>query len=113
MSQRTRGLSTTRTCSSVASLRVRPCCMHSAACAVPAGGPIFHGSPVASPPPGVMSSISGRDGGLFSIIEGLLLASLLATATSGVAWLLSQGAPLALDWRSAHLAASRCLIGLL
>jgi len=52
-------------------------------------------------------------GGLFSIIEGLLLASLLATATSGVAWLLSQGAPLALDWRSAHLAASRCLIGLL
>ena len=52
-------------------------------------------------------------GGLFSIIEGLLLACLLATAASGIAWLFTQGTPQALDLRSFHVAASRCVIGLL
>jgi cytochrome b561 len=52
-------------------------------------------------------------GGLFGCIEGLLLLALLVTATTGTAWLATQGSDDALAWRGAHIVAARALIGLL
>jgi cytochrome b561 len=52
-------------------------------------------------------------GGLFATIEGLLLAALLATAGSGLAWWLLQGADAAVVWRGLHALAARTLAALL
>lgn len=56
---------------------------------------------------------ASEGGGLFGLIEGLLLVLLLATAASGVAWLLAQGSVEALDWRAHHILSARVFIGLL
>ena len=56
---------------------------------------------------------ASESGGLFGLIEGLLLALLIATAATGVAWLLTQGSVEALAWRDYHIFAARSLIGLL
>ena len=56
---------------------------------------------------------ASEGGGLFGLIEGLLLVLLVATAASGVAWLLTQGSAQALAWRDYHILAARGLIGLL
>jgi hypothetical protein len=56
---------------------------------------------------------ASEGGGLFGLIEGLLLVLLIATAVTGVAWLLTQGAPDALAWRGYHILAARGLVGLL
>lgn len=56
---------------------------------------------------------ASEGGGLFGLIEGLLLVLLLATAATGVAWLLTQGTVEALAWRGHHILAARGLIGLL
>lgn len=50
-------------------------------------------------------------GGLFGLIEGLLLVALAATAASGAAWFFQQGTPAALAWRALHVdAAHACVV---
>lgn len=56
---------------------------------------------------------AAEGGGLFGFIEGALLATLLLTAASGAAWLVTQGSGDALAWREFHLYAARSMIGLL
>jgi len=56
---------------------------------------------------------SAEGGGLFGLIEGLLLLLLLATALTGAGWLATQGSDAALAWREYHALAARGLIGLL
>jgi len=41
--------------------------------------------------------------GLFSLVQGLLLILLLASALSGIGWLLADGARSALAWREWHI----------
>lgn len=56
---------------------------------------------------------SAEGGGLFAVIEGLLLLALLAVAATGAVWYLVQGTDVALDWRAQHIVAARLLIGLI
>ncbi|RPI14345.1 MAG: cytochrome b/b6 domain-containing protein [Lysobacterales bacterium] len=56
---------------------------------------------------------ASEGGGLFGLIEGLLLVALLATGATGAAWLAAQGGELAPGWRDAHIVCARLLIGLL
>ncbi len=55
---------------------------------------------------------AAEGGGLFAVIEGLLLATLLLVAVTGAAWLVAGGSDVALDWRFAHVVGARVLIGL-
>jgi hypothetical protein len=56
---------------------------------------------------------TSEGGGLFAVIEGLLLLALLAAALTGAGWLLVQGSAEAVTFRHYHLIASRCMIVLL
>ena len=56
---------------------------------------------------------SAGGAGLFSLIEGLLLLALLATAATGVAWFVLQGTDSVLAWRRWHVVAVRGLVGLI
>ncbi len=56
---------------------------------------------------------AAEGGGLFGLIEGLLLLALLATSVTGAAWFLTQGSAEALAWRSHHAWAVRGLVALL
>lgn len=56
---------------------------------------------------------SAEDGGLYSMIEGLLLVALLAAGIAGAVWYLAQGGDTATAWRSVHVFAARATIGLL
>jgi cytochrome b561 len=56
---------------------------------------------------------AAESGGLFGLIEGLLLVALLLTAASGAAWFFAQGSGDALAWRQFHIYAARSMIGLL
>lgn len=56
---------------------------------------------------------TAEGGGLFALVEGLLLLALLATAATGCAWLLVQGSAAAVDWRGYHILAARGMIALL
>lgn len=56
---------------------------------------------------------ASEGGGLFGLIEGLLLVLLIVTAATGIAWLLAAGSVEALTWRDYHILAARGLIGLL
>lgn len=56
---------------------------------------------------------TAEGGGLFALLEGLLLLALLATAVTGCAWLLVQGSAAAVDWRGYHILAARGMIALL
>ena len=56
---------------------------------------------------------AAEGGGLFGLIEGLLLLALLATAATGAAWFTAQGTDAAVSWRGQHILAARGLIGLL
>lgn len=60
---------------------------------------------------GRVPSVEG--GGLFMLIEGLLLLALLATAVTGAAWYGGQGAAEAVAWRQHHILAAHWLVGLL
>lgn len=65
-----------------------------------------------------MSLLRGRippaeSGGLFGLIEGLLLVVLILTGATGAAWYLAQGTDAALDWRAHHQFAACGLVGLL
>jgi cytochrome b561 len=55
---------------------------------------------------------SAEGGGLYALIEGLLLLTLAGTALTGAAWFLAQGSDAALGWRGCHIVTARCLIGL-
>ncbi|BDM65509.1 cytochrome b561 [Shewanella sp. NFH-SH190041] len=44
--------------------------------------------------------------GLFSVIEGLTMVSLLVTVLSGLAWFITQGSADAMLWRSWHIDAT-------
>lgn len=46
-------------------------------------------------------------GGLFSILQGLLMLSLLAASWTGMAWWWSDGARVALAWREWHASAAQ------
>ena len=54
---------------------------------------------------------AAEGGGLFGLIEGLLLVLLLATAVTGAVWFAMQGSQEALAWRSHHIFAARGLVG--
>jgi cytochrome b561 len=56
---------------------------------------------------------SAEGGGLYAVIEGLLLVALLLVAVTGAGWWLAQGGDSALDWRAAHLVGARALIVLI
>jgi hypothetical protein len=55
---------------------------------------------------------SAEGGGLFAVIEGLTLLSLLAAAVTGAAWFFGHGSEGALTWRGYHVAGARILIGM-
>ena len=55
---------------------------------------------------------AAEGGGLFGLIEGLLLLLLVATATTGAMWFATLGTMDALAWRSHHVFAARGLVGL-
>ena len=55
---------------------------------------------------------SAEGGGLYSLIEGLLLIAFAVAALTGAAWFLANGSDAALDWRACHIVAARCLVGL-
>ncbi|MFU8820534.1 MAG: cytochrome b/b6 domain-containing protein [Gammaproteobacteria bacterium] len=52
-------------------------------------------------------------GGLFALLEGLLLLALLATGVTGAAWLLLEGTAEAVRWRDFHIIAARGMIAVL
>jgi hypothetical protein len=56
---------------------------------------------------------TAEGGGLFALVEGLLLLLLLVTALSGAAWYWTQGSSEALGWRDCHLCAARGMMVLL
>ena len=56
---------------------------------------------------------AAEGGGLFGLIEGLVLLALVLTALSGGAWFLAQGGTTALGWRAAHIHVAHWLIVLL
>ncbi len=56
---------------------------------------------------------ASESGGLFGLIEGLLLAALLLAGITGVAWFVAQGTDWALGWRTLHQFSARGAIGLL
>jgi cytochrome b561 len=54
---------------------------------------------------GQMPSVEG--GGLFALIEGLLLLALVAAGLTGALWFFTQGTSDAVAWRAAHIGAAR------
>ena len=56
---------------------------------------------------------SAEGAGLYSTIEGLLLAAFLVAGLAGAGWYLAQGGDTALAWRSVHVVSARLMIGLL
>lgn len=56
---------------------------------------------------------SAEGGGLFALLEGLLLLATLAAGVTGVAWLVFAGSAEALAWRSYHILAAQGMIALL
>lgn len=56
---------------------------------------------------------ASESGGLFGLLEGLLLAVLLLTGATGTAWFVTQGTDAALSWRALHQVSAAALIGLL
>ena len=51
--------------------------------------------------------------GLFSLVQGFLLVLLLATAATGLGWLLADGSRAALAWREWHIIAANVFAWLL
>jgi cytochrome b561 len=56
---------------------------------------------------------AAESGGLFGLVEGLLLLALAVTGMTGAAWLATQGSNEALAWRELHVYAARGFIVLL
>jgi cytochrome b561 len=55
---------------------------------------------------------SAEGGGLFAVIEGLLLLVLLVLGITGAAWFMWQGSAEAAQCRAVHIVGARVLIGL-
>lgn len=51
--------------------------------------------------------------GLFSLIEGVALLFLLATAVTGLGWFLLEGSRAAMAWRDWHIVTADILVGVL
>jgi len=56
---------------------------------------------------------AAEGGGLFGLIEGLLLVALLLTAASGAGWYFAQGTGGVLEWREFHACAAHGLVVLI
>ena len=56
---------------------------------------------------------SAEGGGLFALVEGLLLLATLAVGVTGVAWLVLAGSAEAAAWRGYHVAAAQGMFVLL
>jgi cytochrome b561 len=56
---------------------------------------------------------ASESGGLFGLVEGLLLIALMLTGATGAAWWFAQGTDAALQWRVLHQVTACGLIGLL
>lgn len=56
---------------------------------------------------------SAEGGGLFAIVEGLLLLALLFVAITGIGWWFAQGSSTAIEWRALHVVCARVMIGLI
>jgi len=56
---------------------------------------------------------SVEGGGLLPMIEGLLLAALLAAGATGALWFFAQGTEAAVGWRAQHIVAARACAVLL
>ncbi|MFO1407002.1 MAG: cytochrome b/b6 domain-containing protein [Steroidobacteraceae bacterium] len=54
---------------------------------------------------------AAEGGGLYAMIEGLLLVALLVAGATGGAWYLSHGGASALAWRAVHVASAQVLMG--
>ena len=52
-------------------------------------------------------------GGLFPMIEGLLLLALLVAGITGAAWFFAQGSDAAVAWRGHHIVAAHCFAALM
>jgi hypothetical protein len=55
---------------------------------------------------------SAEGGGLFGVLEGLLLLALLVVGVSGAAWFAMQGGAEAIACRDVHVVGARVLVGL-
>ena len=53
---------------------------------------------------------TAEGGGLYAMIEGLLLLAFLVTGVAGAGWYLAQGGDSALAWRSLHVVSAQVLI---
>jgi hypothetical protein len=60
---------------------------------------------------GQMPSVEG--GGLFALIEGLLLLAVLAAGFTGALWFVTEGTGEAVGWRAWHIGAARTAAALL
>lgn len=56
---------------------------------------------------------SAEGGGLFAMLEGLLLLALLIVGFTGLAWFVLQGSAEAVACRGVHIVAARVLVGLI
>ena len=56
---------------------------------------------------------SAEPGGLYAVVEGLLLLALLVVAVTGTAWFVLQGSDAAVACRAVHVVAARVLLGLI
>jgi hypothetical protein len=60
---------------------------------------------------GELPSVEG--GGLFALIEGLLLLALVAAGLTGALWFMTEGTSAAVGWREWHIVAARAAVALL
>ena len=60
---------------------------------------------------GTVPTVEG--GGLFPLIEGLVLLALLAAGVTGAAWFFAQGSETAVALREAHIVAARAFVVLM
>lgn len=60
---------------------------------------------------GQVPSVEG--GGLFALVEGLLLLALIAAGLTGALWFATEGTSAAVGWRDWHIGAARAAVALL
>jgi hypothetical protein len=60
---------------------------------------------------GEVPSVEG--GGLFALIEGLLLLALVVAGLTGALWFFTEGTSAAVGWRAWHIGAARAAVALL
>ena len=60
---------------------------------------------------GEVPSVEG--GGLFALIEGLLLLALVTAGLTGALWFFTEGTSAAVGWREWHIGTARAAVALL